>query len=264
MIRLVLRAALLEWLHIARRGAAWLLTACFGLLALAACLFEGLRQSYFSAAPSLPLFLLGLAAPPFLALGLAAALCPVFAGREERQVAGLADACRLGRAGGVLAKLLGALWFGGGLCLLYGLLCAGLPALFGLYNGSLPVACLGDDLVLHPVWAVWRHLAFALCSLGCGCALLALLALCFSRRASGPGAAAAGCAVVLLLEVLFQRFSFPVFLREYNLWMLFTPYSLFGSTLYPLPPWQNLLLVMLAFLPAILALLWLLFCPQEG
>lgn len=65
-----------------RKPAAWPITAGFALMALAGCLFEGLRQSYCSAVGSLPLFLLDLAAPSFLALSLVASLCPVFAGRR--------------------------------------------------------------------------------------------------------------------------------------------------------------------------------------
>lgn len=247
-----------------RKPAAWPITAGFALMALAGCLFEGLRQSYCSAVGSLPLFLLDLAAPSFLALSLVASLCPVFAGRDERAAAELAGACRLGPAGAVLAKLLGALGFSECLCLIYWLLCLGLPALFGLYDGEMPVAVLGDALVLNPVWSVRQHLVFALACLGCGCAVLCVPVLLLSRRAGTPGAAAAGCTVLLLLEFLFQRFSFPVWLREYNLWMLFTPYSLFGCTLYPWPPWQNLLLMLAAFLPAVLIQLWMLFQRRDG
>lgn len=239
MSRAFLRTLRLEFCSLLGKKAPWLVCGGFCLAVLAVRLLPALRQSYLPAirAKSLLLVVLEFLLPYFLAAALCVGLLPAFAGAEERRVQDTANPCLLGRRGRSAARLLAA----GGYALLVCLGLAGAAALLcGIGDAGAPVTQI-EDVILSPAWPAGRHAAFAVLSLCMGAALLALLLFAISAAAGDLISAAGTAAVLLLFEFLFHRFSFPLVLREINLWVFFRPYYFFILELFPFSPPGNLL-----------------------
>ena len=60
----------------------------------------------------------------------------------------------------------------------------------------------------------------------------------------------------LLLEFLFNKFTFPTIIQEYNVWVFFEPYYLFILEIFNISPYTNLLLLSVAFLPLCIFAVW--------
>lgn len=251
MSRAFWRTVRLELCSLLGRKPPWLIYVGFCLAVLTVRLFPALQQSYLPAvhADSLLLVVLEFLLPYFLVAALCAALLPAFAGAEERRVRGTAAPCLLGRRGRGAARLLAA----GGYALLACLGMAGAAVLLcgGFDAWGAPVTQIGD-VTLSPAWPVGRHAAFAVLSLCVGAALLALLLFAVSAAAMDGITAAGTAAVLLLFEFLFHQFSFPLVLREINLWVFFRPYDFFILELFRSSPPADLL-ALAAVLSGILA-----------
>lgn len=248
------RVALLELQNLLCKKAVWAAGVGYAAITAAVCAFEGLRTAYFSGIECVPVMLFSQLAPPFLVLMLLCVLPDTFAGERLQGMESLAVVCRAGWRGRGAAKLLAALLLCAAASLFAGAVSCALPFAAGLLDAHLPLAGIGGELALTPVWTVGRHCAFSVLSLFLGCLHAALLILFCSRRAKRTMDAVAVGGAVVLLEWLFRRFSFPAPLRILNVWMFFTPYEFFTADfsetkLFHAGPLGNLLLLTAAFLP---------------
>ena len=244
------------------RPAVWALGGAYTAAALVVCLFPALRASYFCAIESVPIQLMNFAAPYFLAAALTSMLSPVFAGERENGTWLIPAACQAGRRGRAAAKLMAACLTCVFLCGLFTAITFFACALCGVWDGTAPVAGVGLEVTLKPVWTANRHFLFAAASLTLGSLPVALFVLWVSCRAHSMLSAASLSGMGLLLEYLFHRFSFPSVLREYNLWTLLEPYSLFILELCPAPPPVSLLALSAALLPLCILAAW--YILQKG
>lgn len=244
-------AACLGWelFRLLTRPAAWGSCAAYTAAALGVCLSPGLRESYFSAIESVPVQLMNFAAPYFLTVALVAVLSSVFAGERESGTWLIPSACRTGRKGRAAAKLVAACLTCGILCGVFTAVTCAVCALCGVWDGAARVAHVGLEVTLSPVWTARQHFLLAAGSLALGSLPIALFVLTVSCRARSALSAVSLSGLVLLLEWLFHRFSFPAILREYNLWTLLEPYSLFILELFPFPPPASLLGLFAALAP---------------
>ncbi|MCM1065721.1 MAG: hypothetical protein NC420_14905 [Eubacterium sp.] len=242
----------------------WVMTAAYTAAALVICLWEELRQSYFAMMESVPVMLLNFVAPVFLAMILIGALAPVFAGDREQNVDQIPAACLAGRRGRSAAKVAAAVLFAVLACLFLGGVTFAISCCGGLFDGSMQVRYVGTGLELFPVWTVRRHFAFSLMSLMAASVMSALLILFVSYNAKTTVTAVSVSGMAVILEFLFHRFSFPVWVREYNLWVFFEPYYFFVMELFPGTPEGNLLLLWAAFLPwGMFGVRRMVHCPRE-
>lgn len=218
---------LFELQNLLCRKAVWAVGIGYACAAAAICAFRELRTAYFFGIECVPVMLFSQLAPAFLVLMLLCVLSDTFAGERQRGTEQLCVVCLTGWCGRGAAKLLAALLLCAAASLFAGAVSCGFPFAVGLLDARLPLARIGGELALTPIWTVGQHCLFSVPSLFLGCLHAALLILLCSRYAKRAVDAAAIGGAVLLLEWIFHRFSFPAPLRSVNLWMFFTPYEFF-------------------------------------
>ena len=107
-MKTILCVSILELENLLRKKLVWLIAGGYALAALAVCLLDGFRMSYFYDVESLPVELANFVEPYFLAAALIAALAPAFTGDREQNLGQLSATCLAGRKGRCAAKLLAA------------------------------------------------------------------------------------------------------------------------------------------------------------
>lgn len=256
LISMILQIAGLELENLLCKKIIWIFNAAYVILMLAVCLWDYLRQSYFTVMESVPVMLMNFVAPVFLAMILIGVLSPVFAGDREQNVNQIPATCLVGRRGRSTAKLLASVLFSILACLFMGGTTFIVPYCCRLFDGDLRIEYIGTGLELTPVWTVWQHFVFSLVSLTAACIILTLFTLFVSYNAKTTITAVSISGFSLIFEFLFHRFSFPTLIQEYNVWVFFEPYYFFVMNIFHDSPTVNLLLLWTAFLPLSIIVVW--------
>lgn len=248
-MKIILKIAGFELENLVYRKMNWILAAAYTASAFILCLFDGFRQSYFSDVESVPIILIHFIAPFFLAAILITALSPVFAGDKEQGINQIPAACLIGSKGRSIAKILAGSIFSVFCCTLTGIITAAATSACGLFDGTLKMNRAAAGLELPTEWTVSQYLIFSFVCLCIGCLILSLFILYISCASAALITAVSISGTVILFEFLFHRFSFPIVIKEYNIWMFLKPYSFFMMRFLHFPPLINLLLLSAAFLP---------------
>lgn len=252
----ILKAAWLELENFLSKKALWILITAYAGFTFAVCLLPDLRQSYFANIESVPVMLLNFIAPVFLVVILTGMLSPVFAGDRENNVNLIPSACLIGKTGRSIAKMLAAILLSVLICLIITAITFIGTFLCGLFDGNLKIKYVGTELKLNPVWSTWQHFGFSFICLLAACIILTLFVLFFSCCTRTTISAVAISSIFMLFEILFNSFSFPAILQEYNIWVLFKPYYLFVMRIFNISPFINLLLLAASFLPLCIFSAW--------
>lgn len=252
----ILKAVWFELENFLCKKTLWLLTAAYTVFAFAVCLFPDLRQSYFSDIESVPVMLLNFIAPVFLAVIVIGICSPAFAGDKENHVNQIPSACLIGKMGRSIIKTHAAILLSLAGHLMLTVITFIAASLCNLFDGNLKVTHVGTELRLTPVWSAWRHIAFSFLCLAAACTILTLFVLFFSSITKTTIAAVSVSSIFVLFECLFNRFSFPTVMQEYNIWVFFRPYFFFVTETVHISPLMNLLLLSAAFLPICISAAW--------
>ena len=252
----ILKVVLLELENFLCKKTLWILTAIYTISAFVICLFPDLRQSYFADIESVPVMLLNFVAPVFLVIILISMLSPVFVGDKENNVNQIPAACLVGRKGRSIAKMLAAICLAVLLCIIVAVIAFAVPFLCNLFDGNLKIEYVGTELELTPIWSTWQHFGFSFISLTVACIILTLFVLFISCNTRTTIAAVSVSSILVVFEFLFNRFSFPTMIQEYNIWVFFEPYYLFVMNIFNISPYMNLFLLSVAFLPLCMLAIW--------
>lgn len=248
-MKVILRAVQYEFENLFLNRGVWILMAAYVMLTFVICLSDSLRLSYFSFMESISVLLLNFVAPVFLVFILISTLSPVFAGDTEQKISQIPTACLIGRKGRSIAKFYAAVIFSLVACLIIGFISFLIPFCCNLFDGDFLIKYVGTELKLAPIWTVWQHFVFSMISIVCACIILVVLILFISCSVKNTITVVSISSIFVLLEFLFNRFSFPTIVQEYNIWVLFQPYYLFVMKIFHFLPIGNLLLLLIAFLP---------------
>ncbi len=248
-MKAILKTVRFELENLLWNKATLIFSAAYVLIVFAICFSEDLRQSYFSAMESVPVMLNNFVLPIALIFILIAVVSPVFAGDKEQRIEQIPAACLIGSKGRSIAKLIGAILFSLIITLLLEFITLVLCGCFGLIDSCILIKYVGAEIELDPVWAAWRHVGFSAVTLIVGCIMLAILVLLISCCMKNTLSAVGLSCIIVLIEFIINKFSFPTLLQEYNIWVFFRPYYLFITEIINVSPLINLLLYTLGFLP---------------
>lgn len=255
-MKAILKTVRFELENLLGKKAAWILSAAYALFALVICVSEDLRQSYFSAIESVPVMLNNFVLPIVLILILIAVLSPVFAGDKEQRIEQIPATCLIGSKGRSTAKLIGAVLFSSIITLGLEIITLVLCGCFGLTDSGILIKYVGAEVELDPVWEAWRHIGFSAVTLIVGCIILTVLVLLISCCMQNTLSAISLSCIIVLIEFIINKFSFPTLIQEYNIWVFFRPYYLFITEIINISPLINLLLFTICFLPLCLLAVW--------
>lgn len=233
--------------HLMRNKLMWFLTSAYSLSVIIICLIDTLRITYFHAIQSVPVMCLDFILPILLVILQIVTLSPIFAGGINQQSNQIPATCVIGRKRRSIAKLCGGVLFSLGMCLLLIVITWLISWLCGTYDAHFLITNI-DGEVLSPVWDTRQHILFSVLCLITGSVILSIILLCLSCFAKTSLNAVSVSSIAVLFEYLFHFFSFSVFLKEYNFWLLFQPYYFFNMVL-PFLPHINYFLLSLAFVP---------------
>lgn len=252
----ILKVARFELQNLLCKKLFWIITSVYAMFTLAICLLSDLRQSYFSAVESVPIMLLDFIAPVFLVAILISTLSPVFVGDKENNTNQIPATCLTGKKGRSIAKMLAAILLSVLACILIAVITFAISFLCNLFNGNLEVKYIGAELELSPIWSTGQHFGFSVVCLIVACVVLTIFLLFISINTKTVIAAVSISSILVLLEFLFNSFSFPTIIQEYNIWVLFKPYYLFVLNIFNISPYMNLLLLSVAFSPLCIFAVW--------
>ncbi len=252
----ILKVAWLELQNHLCKKTIWLLTAIYTVFTLSVCVFPDLQQSYFSSIESIPIMLLNFIAPVFLSVILIGMLSSTFAGDIENNVNQIPSTCLAGKEGRSIAKILAAILLSVLTCLIISMITFIVPFFCGVFDSNLSIKYVGDELELALVWQAGQHFVFSFVCLTVASIILSLLILLISCKVKTTIAAVSISTMFLLLEFLFNKFTFPTIIQEYNVWVFFEPYYLFVLEIFNISPYTNLLLLSVAFLPLCIFAVW--------
>ncbi len=248
-MKAILKTVRFELENLLGNKATLIFSTAYVLIVFAICFSEDLRQSYFSAMENVPVMLNNFVLPIALILILIAVVSPVFAGDKEQRIEQIPAACLIGSKGRSIAKLIGAILFSLIITLALEFITLVLCGCFGLTDSGILIKYVGAEIELDPVWAAWRHVGFSAVTLIIGCIILAILVLLISCCMKNTLSAVGLCCIIVLIQFIINKFSFPTLLQEYNIWLFFRPYYLFITEIINISPLINLLLYTLGFLP---------------
>lgn len=227
-----------------------ILSVIYILFLITVNLSDSLQESYFSITASLPVMLINFVLPPFLVLIISFSIMPVFASETERNTNQIPFSCYIGRVGRNISKVIAAI--------IYSILNTLFMILFTFLicctagnstNKNQIIYDFGGEIFLKINWNVRQHCVFAAIVLIIGSIALTALILLISSRTKNIITSAGISVIVLTFEFLFNKFSFPVILREYNIWVLFRPYYIYILNIFSFKPYLNLILFTLVFSP---------------
>ncbi len=248
-MKAILKTARFELENLLGKKATWVLTGAYTLFVFAVCFSENLRQSYFSTMESVPIMLNNFVLPIVLISILIGVISPVFAGDKEQRIEQIPAACLIGSKGRSIAKLIGAIMFSLTITLLLEAITFVLCGCFGLCDMEILIRDVGGDVKLNPVWTAWQHFGFSAMTLIVGCIILTITILFVSCSVQDTLSVSSISSIIVLIEFILNKFSFPAVMQEYNIWLFFRPYYLFVTELINFSPFVNLLLYALCFLP---------------
>lgn len=255
-MKAILKTTRFELENLLGKKATWILTAAYALFVFAVCFSENLRQSYFSTMESVPIMLNNFVLPIVLISILIGVISPVFAGDKEQRIEQIPAACLIGSKGRSIAKLIGAIMFSLTITLLLETITFVLCGYFGLCDMEILIRDVGGDVKLNPVWTAWQHFGFSAMTLIVGCIILTITILFVSCSVQNTLSVISISSIIILIEFIFNKFSFPAVMQEYNIWLFFRPYYLFVTELINFSPFVNLLLYALCFLPLCAIAVW--------
>ncbi len=248
-MKAILKTVRFELENLLGNKATWIFSAAYTLFVSAICFSGDLRQSYFSAMESMPVMLNNFVLPVVLILILIAVVSPIFAGDKEKRIEQIPAACLIGSKGRSIAKLIGAILFSLIITLILEFITLVLCGCFGLTDSGILIKYVGAEIKLDPIWEAWLHVGFSVVTLIIGCIMLAILVLLISCCMKNTLSAVSLSCIIVLIEFIINKFSFPTLLQEYNIWVFFRPYYLFITEIINISPLINLLLYTLGFLP---------------
>ena len=252
----VLRTARFEFENLIEKKSTWILIAVYTFLTFVLCFSDDLRQSYFSAMESLPVALNNFVLPVVLVAVLISVISPIFAGEKEQKTDQTPAACLVGSKGRSIAKMIGAIMFSVTIVLLSEAITLVLCGLFGLCDTEISIKYVNAEIALKPVWSAWLHIGLSAVSLIVGCIILTVTVLFVSCSMQNTLSVIGLSCIIVLVEFIINRFSFPALMQEYNIWIFFRPYYFFITELINFSPFENLLLYTLCFLPLCAAEAW--------
>jgi len=258
-MKIILSTSLFELENLLFKKATWLISMAYTLFSIVICILDNLRQSYFSLTESLPVTLYNFVLPFVLVFILMSALSPVFAGDREHRIEQIPLTCLIGRKGRSISKLIGAVLFSLIICTSLILVTFIICTFFGLTNGNVLIKNISSEstqLILEPFWTAWKHIGFSAISMTVGSILVSLLVLLISCCTKNTLSSVSICGIIILFEYLINKFSFPTFFQEYNIWVFLQPYYLFVMEILNISPLINLFLLSLTFLPICLFAVW--------
>lgn len=253
---IMLNIVWLEFENFIYKKSIWLLMSIYTIFTFIVCLFSNLRQSYFTGIESVPIMLFNFIVPIFLIIILTSTLSPVFVEDKETNFNQIPAACLFGRNKRSIAKMLAAIFFDIFICFIIAFITFIIPLLFNLFDENLIIKYVGSTLHLNPIWSVWQHFLFSFICLIIACIILTLLLLLISCNARTTINAISMSTIFVIFEFLFNNFSFPTIIQEYNVWVFFEPYYFFVMKSFNLSPYFNLLLLSTAFLPLCIFAIW--------
>ena len=255
-MKAILGTARFELENLLEKKATWILTAAYTFLTFAVCFFDDLRQNYFSSMESLPIALNNFVLPIVLISVLISVISPIFAGDKEQETDQIPAACLVGRKGRSIAKIIGAILFSLTIVLLLEVITLVLCGCFGLCDTEILIRYVNAEIALNPVWSAWMHFGFSAVTLIVGCIILTITVLFVSCSMKNTQSVIGLSGIIVLIEFIINKFSFPALIQEYNIWIFFRPYYLFITELINFSPFENLLLYTLCFLPLCAAATW--------
>lgn len=255
-MKAILRTARFELENLLEKKATWILTAAYTFITFAVCFSDNLRQSYFSTTESLPVALNNFVMPIVLISILISVISPVFADDKEHGTDQIPATCLVGSKGRSIAKMIGAILFSLTIVLLLEVITLVLCGGFGLCETEILIRYVNAEIALTPVWAAWLHFVLSTVTLIVGCNILTITILFVSCSMQNTQSVISLSGIIVLIEFIINRFSFPTLMQEYNIWIFFRPYYLFITELINFSPFENLLLYTLCFLPLCAVAAW--------
>lgn len=255
-MKIIMRTSIFELENLLFKKITWLMAAIYALFSIVICVSEGFRQSYFAFTENVPVTLCNFALPFVLVIILTGALSPIFAGDREYGIEQIPKTCLIGRKGRSISKLVGAVLFSLMICIALVLVTYIICSFFSLTNNNAQIKYIGSELKLAPVWTALQHICFSTITLTVGSILTAMLVLFVSCNTKTALSAVSICGIIILFEYLINRFSFPMIIREYNIWAFLQPYYLFVMEVFNVSPLINLLFLSVVFLPFCVFAVW--------
>lgn len=255
-MKAILKTARFELENLLLKRSVWIITVLYTLFSFVICLSEDLRRSYFSMMESVPVVLNNTALPIAIVFILICALAPIFAGDRELKMEQIPAASLIGSKGRSAAKLIGAIAFSVIITLMLEIITLVVCVCFGLADGDILIRYLGAEIELTPIRTSWQHIGFSAVTLTVGSIILALLVMLISCSMLSTLSAVSISVIIVFIEFLINRFSFPTVLQEYNIWVFFRPYYFFVMEIFNASPFVNLLMLLCAFLPICLLSVW--------
>ena len=255
-MKAILRTALFELENLLKKKAIWILSAAYAILTFAVCFLDDLRQSYFSAMESLPVALNNFVLPIVLIAVIISVMSPVYAGDKEQETDQIPVTCLVGRKGRSIAKMIGAIMFSLTIVLLLEVITLVLCGCFGLCDAEILIRDVNAEITLNPVWSAWAHFGLSAGALNVGCIILTVTILFVSCSMKNTQSVIGLSGIIVIIEFIINRFSFPSLMQEYNIWIFFRPYYFFITELINFSPFENLLLYTLCFLPICAVAVW--------
>lgn len=256
MIKAILKSSRFELENLLFKRSVWIITAIYTLFSLVICLSEDLRHSYFSIMESVPVTLNNVALPIALVFILISALAPIFANDREQKIEQIPAACFIGSKGRSIAKIIGAVAFSVIIVLMLEIITLVMCVCFDLTDSDIFIRYVRAEIELTHVWTSWQHIGFSAATLIVGSIIFAFLVLLISCSVQSTLSAISISVIIVFIEFLINRFSFPTILQEFNIWVFFRPYYFFVMEIFNISPLINLLMLLLAFLPLCLLSVW--------
>lgn len=255
-MKAILRTARLELKNLLEKKVIWILTAAYTFFTFVVCISEDLRQSYFSTMENLPITLNNFVLPIILISILISVISPVFAGDKEQEIYQIPATCLIGSKGRSIAKIIGAIIFSLTIVLLLEAITLVICGCFNLCDTEILIRYVNAEIELNPVWTAGLHLVLSTVTLIVGCIILTVIILFISCSMQNTQSVISLSSVIVLIEFIINKFSFPTLMQEYNIWIFFRPYYLFITELINFSPFKNLLLYTLCFLPLCAIAVW--------
>lgn len=248
-MKTILRIARLELENLLKKKATWILTVAYTLFIFVLCFSDDFRQSYFSTMESLPVELNNFILPIVLISILISVISPVFADDKEQETYQIPATCLVGSKGRSIAKMIGAIIFSITIVLLLEVITLVICGCFGLCDTEILIKYVDAEIALSPVWTALLHFLLSTVTLVVGCIILTVIILFISCSMQNTQSAISLSGIIVLIEFIINKFSFPTLMQEYNIWIFFRPYYLFITELINFSPFKNLLLYTFYFLP---------------
>ena len=248
-MKAMLKIARFELENLLGKKVTWIITVLYTLFVFVVCFSENLRQSYLPTMESVPVMLSNFILPFALVSILIGVISPVFAGDKEQRMEQIPAACLVGSKGRSIAKLISAIMFSLTITLLLETITLILCGCFGLGNIEILIRYIDAEVKLNPVWTAWQHIGFSAMALTVGCIILTIIILFISCSMQNTLSVISVSSIIVLIEFIINKFSFPTLMQEYNIWVFFYPYYLFVTEIINFSPYVNLGLYAFCFMP---------------